>query len=72
MVEELTGEIDRRTAWGERLLETAEERGRLIERLEQTIAERTAWAEDLLATAEARGAVISELQRALHKLGVPT
>lgn len=60
--------IAERTAWAERMVSEAEQRGAIIDEqqaaiaeLHRVIAERTAWAERMVAEAEARGRIIDEL-----------
>ena len=66
--EDLHQVIADRTAWAERMVSEAEQRGAIIEEqqaaiaeLHRVIAERTAWAERMVAEAEARGRIIDEL-----------
>ncbi len=54
-----------RDAWGHRMVAEAEQRGKIINKLQVARTARTAWVERMVAEAEQRGAVIEELQRAL-------
>lgn len=69
--DELQQVIAERTAWAERMVSEAEQRGRIIDEqqaaiteLHRVVAERTEWAERMVAEAEARGRIIDELTAA--------
>jgi hypothetical protein len=59
-------ERDQAIAWARRLMDIADERGKLIDELTRVVEERTAWANSLQAEADKRGQMIEELDRALN------